>query len=217
MLRRLFVALKTSAIILFLAHILLLFITQHTPQSLQKETQLGRSYRFKIDEEYFGEITDYAICDNILYVLYEAKAVLKCYDLSGVYICSYCFYAHQNGYIELKFTGEDLYLKDRNNNYYLLNSDRVVRFLCKEQNKDEIMTLEKSFVSDSQKRTDMQGNTYKLKGASIWKTDPYGNQTQVIHRPWILQFISLKYFAISHFICMILLAISLLYEKFGRN
>ncbi len=208
---------RVFAIVIMITYVIIGFSIQHTPQSLQKRTQLGKPYLFEKNQEYFGAITDYTICDNILYVLFDAKAVLKCYDLSGNYLCSYCFLAHQNGCAELQRTGKELYLKDRQNNYYQLSNGEVIRFLHWNQNADEIKLLQKSFVSDAQKRTDMQENTYKLKGASIWKTDPYGNQTQVIHRPWILQFVSLKYLAISHFVCMILLAISLLYEKFGRN
>lgn len=208
---------KVFAIVIMVTYVIIGFSIQHTPQSLQKETQLGKPYLFEKNTEYFGVLSDYATCDNTLYVLYEAKGILKCYDLSGNYLYSYCFFAHQNGRAELQRTSKELYLKDRQNNYYQVSNGEVIRFLHWEQNANEIKLLEKSFVSDSQKRTDVQGNTYTLRGAVIWKTDPNGSQTQIIHRPWILQFVSLKYLAISHFVCMILLAISLLYEKFGRN
>ena len=209
--------LKIFTTVIMAICVVLVFAMQHPPRSLQKKTQLGAMYLFQRDTEYFGAVTDCATCNNILYVLYEAKSVLKCYDLSGNYLYSYCFLTYQNGRAELQRTSKALYLKDRQNNYYQLSNGKVIRFLHSKQNADEIRLLEKSFVSDSLKRTDMQGNTYMLRGASIWKTDSYGNQTQIIHRPWILQFVSLKYRAISHFVCMILLAISLLYEKFGRN
>ena len=208
---------RVFAIVIMITYVIIGFSIQHTPQSLQKRTQLGKPYLFEKNTEYFGMLSDYATCDNTLYVLYEAKSVLKCYDLSGNYLYSYCFLTYQNGRAELQRTSKALYLKDRQNNYYQLSNGKVIRFFYFFQNADEIRLLEKSFVSDSLKRTDMQGNTYMLRGASIWKTDSYGNQTQIIHRPWILQFVSLKYRAISHFVCMILLAISLLYEKFGRN
>ncbi len=209
--------LKIFTTVIMAICVVLVFAMQHPPRSLQKKTQLGAMYLFQRDTEYFGAVTDCATCNNILYVLYEAKSVLKCYDLSGNYLYSYCFLTYQNGRAELQRTSKALYLKDRQNNYYQLSNGKVIRFLHSKQNADEIKLLQKSFVSDAQKRTDVKGNTYTLRGAAIWKTDSQGNQVYVIRRPWILQFIAYKYIFILQIIWMVSIAASLLYEKFGRN
>ena len=208
---------RVFAIVIMITYVIIGFSIQHTPQSLQKRTQLGKPYLFEKNTEYFGMLSDYATCDNTLYVLYEAKSVLKCYDLSGNYLYSYCFLTYQNDRAELQRTSKALYLKDRQNNYYQLSNGKMIRFLHSKQNADEIKLLQKSFVSDAQKRTDVKGNTYTLRGAAIWKTDSQGNQVYVIRRPWILQFIAYKYIFILQIIWMVSIAASLLYEKFGRN
>lgn len=217
MVKKIMEYLKIFTTVIMAICVVLVFAMQHPPRSLQKKTQLGAMYLFERDTEYFGAVTDYATCDNILYVLYEAKSVLKCYDLSGNYLHSYCFLTCQNGRAELQRTNTELYLKDRENNYYQLSNGKMTRFLHRNQNADEIKILQKSFVSDAQKRTDAKGNTYTLLGAAIWKTDSQGNQVYVMQRPWILQFIAYKYIFIFQIIWMVLIAVSLLYEKFGRN
>lgn len=145
----------------------------------------GNPHYFENDRLYWGAISDYAICGERLYLLYDEKEVMQCYDLSGNYLCSYSFCFSQNGSAALHTDGSNLFLEDRKANFYVFSPERGFQaYYARENNIEEIESCSERFFSRAAARTAENGERFELKWASIYKTGRDGTTEKVVARPF---------------------------------
>ena len=171
------------------------------PISLRDKAQEGKPFCFKDDRIYMSAITDLAVCGNHLYVLYDTKMVMACYELNGDYLCSYSFDMIDKGIAHLHTTGDKLYLESRDHSLYAFSNAQFIGYYPQ---KFDTIQIEKQFFSDSLKTHTTGGGTYEIRGASIWNIS-YDKAIEVVHRPAFLALFQGNILLFVHIVCIILI------------
>lgn len=169
-----------------------LFLYRTAPASLQGKATEGMPFSFVKNMRYFGEITDFAVCDNAMYVLYGGKSVLEVYSLDGEYRKSFFFDQCKNGKCSLIREDGRLFLEDRSHNLYQFQDGEFLRFHSWNLEEDTIWEIRKNGSDVPAKRTASDGSIVEMRGTSLWKQGQNGESTRILYRPWWTWFFSTK-------------------------
>lgn len=201
--------LTTICLLIFLIIFCLVLgnIAHCTPIYVKDKATVDMPYYFSNNSARWGEITDYAVCENVLYVLFEGKGILDCYSLDGTYLHSYSIALGEKGKAELYVKGNDLYLKARNLRFFTFQSGIFVDTYSVSANElySEIQTL-------SEPSRSAQSMEYIIRAASIWRVKDELSE-EIVHRPqWMTVFQGGILMAVGP-ICLVCLWIILYYKK----
>lgn len=182
-------------------------VSHCVPISVNGKATIGQPYYFEDSSARWGEITDYAICDNIIYVLYEEKEILDCYSTDGTYLHSYSLVLGEKGKSVLYTTNDVLNLKDRGSTFYTFNkgffADTYEISTAKLSSHIELLTGLQQSTTDGE---------YVLRGASLWQIED-GISKEIVHRPgWMALFQGNALLLVGP-ICFIALCAILYYYK----
>lgn len=187
--------------LILISNAILACVYSGTPLGIRTKGRKGQPYLFIDSGKYLGEITDVKACNNYLYVLYEAKSILACYDLDGNYQHSYYIDKEKNGQAEMYVLDDTLYLHARGHDFYLFNNGKFSQYFP--YNSDEAEQLFDHFYLTEQ-TTESQKNEYFIHNGSVWKTTA-NVKTEIIHRPlWMVLFSPFVLWGMG-FACFILL------------
>lgn len=173
-------------------------VSNQTPFFLNKES-CGKGISFFIDaRSWLGEITDFAVHTNVIYILYENKGILDCYGVDGTYLHSYYLDLGKKGNASLFARNEKVYLKSKKNRFFVFtNGNYIGQYEVETQNLfSEISNLQNEIHNTG-------GKEYQLQGSSIWCEGK-----KVIDRPaWLTVFqgLTLYLFGVCSFITMCIL------------
>ena len=168
-----------SAILAF-CMLLLLSIATSPATIIRGQVKLGEPYRFTQRKIYFGHISQVMATDSVLYLLYDDKQVLECYDLYGNYLCSYGVYMQENGKAKLGHCADSrIYLEDHRGNLYLFDGIEYLGFLDRRTDSAEIHQVEAS----AGERND---HFFAVRKASVYRQTQAGDWIEIIHRPLLL-------------------------------
>ena len=162
----------------------MLGIVSHcAPISINRKATIEHPYYFEGSSSRWGEITDFAACDNILYVLYEEKEILDCYSSDGTYLHSYSLALGKKGKSILYTVDNVLYLKNRGSTFYTFNKG-FFEDTC-EVPITELYSHIELLSSLQRSSPDVD---YMLRGASLWQIKN-GISKEIVHRPeWMALF-----------------------------
>lgn len=139
--------------------------------------KFGEPYRFYQEREYFGCITQLMATESHLYLLFDDKQVLECYDSDGNYLCSYGFFLQEKGKAELgRCSNGRVYLEDYHGNFYLFDGIEYLGFLDKRTDGGKISKMTTSVGGDFD-------HLFAIRKASIYRQTEDGNWIEIIHRP----------------------------------
>ena len=142
--------------------------------------KFGEPYRFYQEREYFGCITQLMATESHLYLLFDDKQVLECYDSDGNYLCSYGVYMQEKGKAKLGHCADSrIYLKDHRGNLYLFDGIEYLGFLDRRTDSAEIHQVEAS----AGERND---HFFAVRKASVYRQTQAGDWIEIIHRPILL-------------------------------
>ena len=195
---------RIVSIVLFMIVLInnvLFLISISQPQIIGKATEHHPHY-FVEYPEYLAPITDFAICDDFLYVLFESKGVLTCFDLDGRYSHSYAFRMGKNGEANLYVKGNNLYLESRIHTFYTFQDGKFIDFF--KPDISQISSIRKSLTESKDARLSKNGEEYQLIGASIWKKSNEISETILKRSKWMVIFQGNTQIYI-YFICFLLL------------
>ena len=152
-------------------------ISHCTPLYLHNIAPSSTPYSFNSLSQHLGEITDYAVCENVIYILFEHKNILDCYDLDGVYMHSFFVDLGGKGKAGLYVNNNRLYLKSRKTTFYAFEKGSFLESynVSTTDLYSEIQQL------NGEKRT-VGNNKYLLRGASIYCENEEGMK-MVVSRP----------------------------------
>ena len=198
--------------VIFVLNIVLFINAHYLPASISNKAAEGMPYYFQDSQKYWSEITDVLACGDYIYVMYDSKEVLTCYDMDGNYLHSYAFDMIKNGrthcysmngllFVETK--GHDLYIFDNGQfaSYYPWDSGQVAAL--------------RPIESDSPNtHPENQSVRYELRKASVWRVGD-GKQTEVLHRSAWLMIFQGPMQIIIHIMC--LLSLVLLYYFYWKK
>jgi len=131
----------------------------------------------------WGEISDFAVCGDILYILFSGKEVLDCYSLDGTYLHSYSIKLGDKGRATLYVNNDMLYLKSKDFTFYTFLDGLFVKSYDV-----SVTELYSEIKKLSESKSQVDEVKYERRGASIWK-EMNGIRTEVVHRPsWMVIF-----------------------------
>ena len=196
--------------IVFLSNLLLFCNARFVPYTFKGSVAKGKPFYFEDTPGYWSELTDFAVCDGYLYVLYELKSVLCCYGLDGTYLHSYGLSMSKKGQAHLYVKDNTLYLESREHGFYTFEEGMFRGYF--ELNVTEYYSYKEELKASSAGYHESDGKQYVLKGASLWMVE--GDHTQeIIHRPgWLTVFQGARQF-IVHMLCLILLFAFVIYKR----
>ena len=143
---------------------------------------------YKRELPFVGELTDFAVVGNTLYVLFDGSQELRCYNENGDYLCSYLYAACQKGRAELHCNMGFLYLEDREHNFYVFENGEFIEYLDATTDMHSINDAKTEFDTPREQRSTESGAYFYVKRGSLWKQ--YNSSAEeVLHRPlWALLF-----------------------------
>lgn len=152
-------------------------ISQSPPTQINDAATDKDPYFFEAGPVRWGEITDFAVCSNKLYILYGNKSVLDCYTLGGQYEHSYFVELGEKGSSSLFVKDDTLYLKSNGLTFYTFREGKYEMSyeISAAQLYSEIENLNGS-------KREANGVEYELRGPSIWRID-HGKSELIVHRP----------------------------------
>ncbi len=193
---------------------LLFLICGMTPLHLLGKGETGTPYRFISDEEYWAPITNYAVVENHIYVLFGGKNVLKCYSEDGTYLHSFYFTHGDKGDPHLRYSEGKLYLVDNLSNLYELMNGEIGLFYPNEDRAIWGQKIHVSYSFSNQKAFGEDIDDYSLKWASIWKNEDGGEKSCIIQRPvWAILANPLLLWCLSIFSILTLIIIKKIFHK----
>lgn len=171
-------------IAILLATNTLLFINANSaPARVREKAARGEPYCFIEDKQYWSGISDFTVCKNYLYVMYDGKTVLMCYDTEGRYLRSYSFKMSKNGKSHLYVVDGRVYLEVRGHDIYSFENGCVSEYIPSQSMENE--TLRNTRLEDA---AVTNHGSYKLQGASICYING-GEEIAVVARPiWMVIF-----------------------------
>lgn len=186
----------------------MLFINAHrSPASVSGKATTETPYFFLDSRNYWSEITDILACGDHLYVMYDSKKILTCYDREGNYLHSYLFSMSNNGQTHLYSVKDTLFVETREHNFYSFEEGLFVNFYSQNSSQTSSQTYELSVVLselENDHQTD-HDEYYELRNASIWRVSK-SEQREVLHRSgWLIIFQGANQFTI-YALCLLALA-----------
>lgn len=181
----------SNAITIFLCAVIVLnaglfFAAHSVPFSVREKANKNEPYLFHHESILWGGLSDFAVCGDYMYVLFESKKVLNCYSLDGQYLHSYSFDMRKNGQSHLYVKGGHLYLESREHFFYRFKNGIFVDVHVPASS--QIYTLRAKLAAGSHSHRITNGEYMELRGASIWRTGESVHE-EIIHRPlWLLIF-----------------------------
>ena len=188
--------------LILLTNLLLFVFSQTKPQWLRGKATIGHPYLFTEQLEYFSSITDFAVSGNYLYVLFQGKGVLACYDLHGTYIHSYAFDMSKNGQAQLYTQNNKLYLESSEHGLYCFENGIFTDYEKPELAK--LAAIRESLGAATLADANKSSVQYQLRGASIWRIDENKSVEILHHSKWLILFQGYTQLVI-HILCIILL------------
>ena len=153
------------------------------PLKLKEKVTQEEPYYFQDSSVRWGRISDFAVCEDKLYMLFSDKGLMDCYDLDGTYLHSYAMDLGEKGKAELYVNGDLLYVKAKDLKFYIFENGTFADTF--DVSAKELASVINSLTTN--KRT-MGDVSYNLCGASIWRETPNGS-TELISRPgWMAVF-----------------------------
>lgn len=158
-------------------------IMHMAPVGITGIASVGTPYYFHDDSMRWGEITDYAVCQDILYVLYGGKEILDCYSLDGTYLHSYSIELGEKGKAALYTSNGILHLKTKGLTFYTFETGFFVDTY--DVSATELYPKLEELTGEHQSNGE---NKYELHGASIWRNVD-GIREEIVRRPaWMAVF-----------------------------
>ena len=152
-----------------------------------------------------GAVTDYLVCKDKLFMLWEKKDILKCYELTGTYLYSYSFPHIQKGASTLHTDGESVFLEDRVHNYYVFSADsEFEEYIDGEEKKAKI---KERFLDKKSEKIAQNGDSYQLPWNSVVRVSKTGAKETIISWPFWMGFFIKSCFWFITFLLMILIII----------
>ena len=189
------------SLILF-TNLLLFVFSQAKPQWLRGKATIGHPFFFTEQPEYLSPITDFAVSGNYLYVLFQGKGVLACYDLHGTYIHSYAFDMSKNGQAHLYTQNNKLYLESSEHGLYYFENGIFADF--EKPALPKLASIRESLSATTLADAKKSSVQYQLRGASIWRIDE-NESVEILHRSkWLILFQGYTQLVI-HILCIVLL------------
>ena len=192
---------------------IVLFINAHrTPVRVSGKATTETPYFFLDSRNYWSEITDILACGDQLYVMYDSKKILTCYDRDGNYLHSYLFSMANNGQTHLYSVKDTLYVETREHNFYSFEEGVFVNFYSQNSSQAyELSNVLSELENDHQ--TDRHEH-YELRNASVWRVSK-SEQREVLHRSgWLVIFQGANQFIIY---ALCLLTLAALYFFIGKR
>ena len=188
---------------IFLSTFIMGNIMHIIPIGIKGKAAVGEPYYFVDESVRWGEITDFAVCGEKLYILFSGKELLDCYDLDGTYLHSYSFKLGDKGKAALFVNNGVLYLKSKEFTFYMFCDGYFV-----ESYDVPVTGLYSEINKLSSSKVESGRYIYKLCGSSIWR-ESNGLIEEVVHRPtWMAVFQGNSILLISSvsfiFLCLIL-------------
>ena len=184
---RLYIIIKRILIVIAAIHFLLFWISVARPLFIPFPSSQKELKRFESKRLYFGEIADYIVCKDKLYILYSYKSVLECFDLNGNYLFSYALKPRAAGNSHIFTDGSTVYLWDLYNNTFMISSEGNVEGFEKGQSYKQ--SIGENILRGGQERIADNGDQYELRWASIYKITTEGEVIRVVRRPfWMAVF-----------------------------
>jgi len=195
--------------VVFALNIVLFYNAHHLPFSVSNKVTEGMPYHFLDSRKYWSEITDVLACGDYLYVMYDSKKVLTCYDLDGNYSHSFAFSMAKNGRTELYSINGLLYVVTKGNDLYIFDNGQFISYCPLVSRQVVALRATKSDMWDEQPENRIAH--YELQNASVWRIAD-GEKIEVLHRSdWLMLFQGPTQIVI-HGLCLISLAL-LCYKK----
>ena len=203
---------KTYLILILLlcvivASFLLGAISHIPPMTIKGSVIQERPYRFYDPSVRWGEIRDFTVCEDILYVLFDSKEVLDCYSLDGTYLHSYYIELGRKGKAELFVCDSMLYLKSKGFAFYTFRDGIFV-----ESYEVSPTELYAEITRLSGNKGDVGEGTYMLRGSSIYK-NMQGTVEKIVHRPGWMVIFQGSYIMLIGSVSFVLLCFILYYYK----
>ena len=169
--------------LIILACIVLGGISHCTPLFRHNTASSSTPYFFNSLSPHLGEITDYAVCENVIYILFEHKNILDCYGLDGSYMHSYFIDLGGKGKAELYVNNSRLFLKSRKTTFYVFEKGLFLESydISTTDLYSEIQRL------NGEKRA-IGNNKYLLRGASVYCENEEGMLIVVSRPVWMTIF-----------------------------
>ena len=198
--------------ITLLVNMILLLIAHFVPKRIKENLAVGKPFYFVDPTQYWCGIEDFLVCGEKLYVFYASKSILCCYDLNGEYQHSYAFSMPQKGKANLYSKSGVLYLESTEHSFYLFKDGIFVDYL--EPNVSGLAEFRSSLHDATEENPATVNSNYKLRGASIWRTDS-GFEKEILHRAgWLSIFQGNGNFQIAiHFLCLCVLIVIVLLKR----
>lgn len=153
----------------------------------KKELVLGVPQKDSTNSmHYFNTLTNCAITDKHIYILFDTNQELMCYDIHGNYLHSFYFKQFKNGGSDLHRKGNIVYLEDRRHNLYVFENAEFIQYLDVQSLTPEVLNFESHYDLQRDQRKNCTGDLLYIKSGSIWISN--GNNTKcILHRPvWTL-------------------------------
>ena len=192
--------------ILFLCLDAAIFLLSKTPPDIVKSMKTGDLPKvFTEEKQYFSSLSDYAVHDDFVYVLFGDIGVLEVYSLDGVYQASFAFGIQKTGTAELFVNADGVWLEDQGHALFCFCQGEYVKSGSAQNDK----SLRASFLASEDARVSADGWQYHLNWTSIFRSKD--KSEVVIERPWtyilvqgfvplILHFLVLVSFAALFFV-----------------
>lgn len=137
------------------------------PHSLKGKGSEGNPYKFTKNRWYSERITGFSVRDNYIYLLFDKKGVVKCYQTDGTYMHSYYFNLPNNGRMGFLSTNDSLYVEDRWGNIYGMENAEITEFLHWERDAEAIREIREKSNDIEKTNYDADGAEYTRKGRCI--------------------------------------------------
>ena len=170
-------------LVIFASCFVLGTISHCSPLNLNGKATKEQPYYFENPSVRWSSISDFAVCEDIMYVLFSDKGLMDCYYLDGTYLCSYTLDLGEKGKAELYVSDDLLYVKSRDLRFYRFQNGEFVDTF-EVSAKELAATLDTLTTSKQQ----MGNASYSLRGSSIWRETPDGSVI-ILSRPgWMAVF-----------------------------
>ncbi len=198
-------------LVCFVLNIVTFVISTTIPFSLWGKSGKGIPFYFYDPKQHWSQITDIAVCGDYLYLLYDTKSIVQCYDTDGNYQCSYRFAFPQNGTTELLTVGGNLYVKSSDQDLYEFSGLSFVRYYNRKTNKSEIEHIRNNAKLEESKGSSNNGQ-YELRGVSVWFVNEDGIAEMIVHRSALLGLFQARRTIVFH--VLLLPIVCFLYKKY---
>jgi len=173
----------------FILNLALFFVSITVPPLLSDRAQKGNPYCFVDDRLCWSRITDVAVCGKNLYLLYDDKSILVCYDLDGNYQHSYLFSWGKRGKSQLHVEDSYVFLETREKDFYSFADGELIRYYDRKNDAEQIEKLRDLLQASGSQSLSSAEEIFELRGASVWKQRADGSAVEIIHRPvWFCVF-----------------------------